>query len=119
MSAEVFAALRTQPEIGRFFREDEDKPGTPPVAVISHALWQNRFGGDAGIVNETINLNGKPHTILGVMPAGFEFPNKVDLWLPVGPFFAESSWQKRDNHPGLFGLARLKPGDVTSLFRAT
>jgi putative ABC transport system permease protein len=44
------------------------------------------------------------------MPAGFEFPNKVDLWLPVGPFFTESSWQKRDNHPGLFGLARLKPG---------
>ena len=46
MSADVFAALRTQPEIGRVFREDEDKPGAPPVAVISHALWQNRFGGD-------------------------------------------------------------------------
>jgi len=44
------------------------------------------------------------------MPAGFEFPNKVDLWVPVGPFSAESSWQKRDNHPGLFGLARLKAG---------
>ena len=110
MSADVFAALRTQPEIGRVFREDEDKPGAPPVAVISHALWQNRFGGDAGIVNRTIGLNGKPYSVLGVMPAGFEFPNKVDLWVPVGPFFAESSWQKRDNHPGLFGLARLKPG---------
>jgi len=107
MSADVFAGLRTQPEIGRVFREDEDKPGAPPVAVISHALWQNRFGGDAGIVNRTISLNGKPYTLLGVMPAGFEFPNKVDLWVPVGPFFAESSWQKRDNHPGLFGLARL------------
>src|SRR6266404_2442065 len=110
MSADVFAALRTQPQIGRVFREDEDKPGAAPVAVISRALWQNRFGGQAGIVNKTINLNGKPYTLLGVMPAGFEFPNKVDLWLPVCPFFAESSWQKRDNHPGLFGLARLKPG---------
>jgi len=110
MSADVFAALRTQPEIGRVFREDEDKPGAPPVAVISHELWQNRFGGDAGIVNKTISLNGKPYSVLGVMPAGFEFPNKVDLWVPVGPFFAESSWQKRDNHPGLFGLARLKAG---------
>src|SRR6266487_1717430 len=74
MSADVFAALRTQPEIGRVFREDEDKPGAAPVAVISHALWQSRFGGQAGIVNKTINLNGKAYTILGVMPAGFEFP---------------------------------------------
>jgi predicted permease len=110
MSADVFAALRAQPEIGRVFREDEDKPGAPPVAVISHALWQNRFGGEAGIVSRTISLDGKPYTILGVMPAGFEFPNKVDLWLPVGPFSAAPSWQMRDNHPGLFGLARLKPG---------
>src|SRR6266487_1833707 len=110
MSVDVFAALRMQPEIGRVFREDEDKPGAAPVAVISHALWQNRFGGDAGIVNKAISLNGKPYTILGVMSAGFEFPYKVDLWLPLGPFSAEASWQKRDNHPGLFGLARLKPG---------
>jgi len=110
MSADVFAALRAQPEIGRVFREDEDKRGAPPVAVISHALWQNRFGGNPAIVNKTISLDGKPYAILGVMPAGFEFPNKVDLWLPVGPFSAASSWQKRDNHPGLFGLARLKPG---------
>src|SRR5438876_6173632 len=110
MSADVFAALRTQPEIGRVLREHEDKPGATPVAVISHELWQNRFGGDAGIVNKTISLNGKPYSVLGVMPAGFEFPNKVDLWLPVGPYSAESRWQKRDNHPGLFGLARLKPG---------
>jgi putative ABC transport system permease protein len=110
MSADVFAALRTPPAIGRVFREDEDKPGAPPVAVISHALWQNRFGGQAGIVNQTINLNGKPYTLLGVMPAGFEFPDIVDLWVPVGTVTAESSWQKRDNHPGLFGLARLKPG---------
>jgi putative ABC transport system permease protein len=85
MSADVFAALRTQPEIGRVFREDEDKLGAEPVAVISHALWRDRFGGDAGIVNKAISLNGKPYSILGVMPAGFEFPNKVDLWLPVGP----------------------------------
>jgi putative ABC transport system permease protein len=118
MSADVFAALRTQPEIGRVFREDEDKPGSPPVAVISHALWQNRFGGHAGILNKTISLNGKPCTILGVMPAGFEFPNNVDVWVPVGPYAAESSWQKRDCHPGLFGLARLKAGVTLEKARA-
>src|SRR5688572_29190436 len=108
MSADVFAALRTQPQIGRVFGEEEDKPGAEPVVVISQALWQNRFGGQAGIINKTISLNGKPYTVLGVMPAGFEFPFKVDLWLPLGPFSTGSGWQKRDNHPGLFGLARLK-----------
>ncbi|MDB6038983.1 MAG: macrolide transporter ATP-binding/permease protein [Verrucomicrobiales bacterium] len=110
LSEDVFTALRTQPEIGRVFRADEDKPGAPPVAVISHTLWQNRFGGTAGILDKTISLNGKSYTVLGVMPAGFEFPNKVDLWLPMGPVSTESNWQKRDYHPGLFGLARLKPG---------
>src|SRR2546429_1334010 len=104
MSADVFAALRAEPEIGRGFREDEDKPGAAPVAVISRALWQNRFGGQAGIVNKTINLNGKPYTILGVMPAGFEFPDKVDLWLLAGPFFAASTLQQRDDHPALSRL---------------
>jgi putative ABC transport system permease protein len=118
MSADVFAALGTQPEIGRVFRADEDTPGAPPVAVISHALWRNRFGGQDGILNQTIRLNGKPYTVLGVMPAGFEFPDKVDLWVPVGPYSADSSWQKRDNHPGLFGLARFKPGITLEKARA-
>jgi putative ABC transport system permease protein len=118
MSPGVFEALRTQPEIGRVFREDEDKPGAAPVAVISHELWQNRFGCDAGIVNRTINLDGKAYTVLGIMPAGFEFPNRVDLWLPMGPFFADPSAQKRNYHPGLFGLARLKPGITLEKARA-
>jgi len=118
MSAEVFTALRTHPEIGRVFRADEDKPGATPVVVISHGLWQNRLGGEAGIINRTINLDGKAYTVLGIMPAGFEFPNKVDLWVPVGPFSAESSWQERDNHPGLWGLARLKPGVTLEQARA-
>jgi putative ABC transport system permease protein len=118
MSAEVFGVLRTQPEIGRVFREDEDKPGATPVAVISHALWQNRFGGDAGIVDKAISLDGKPYAVLGVMPAGFEFPYKVDVWVPAGPYSAYSGWQKRDYHPGLFGLARLKQGVTLEKARA-
>jgi putative ABC transport system permease protein len=110
MSAEVFEALRMPPEIGRVFQKEEDKPGAPAVAVISHSLWQNRFGGRAGVIDETIHLDGKPYSVLGVMPAGFEFPNKVDVWVPAGPYAANSGWEKRDYHPGLFGLARLKPG---------
>ncbi|HEX3989198.1 MAG TPA: ABC transporter permease, partial [Verrucomicrobiae bacterium] len=108
MSVDVFAALRTEPEVGRIFREDEDKPGGPAVALISHTLWKSRFGGDAAIVNKTISLDGKPYTVLGIMPAGFEFPSKVDIWVPVGPY--TDGLQKRNYHSGLFGLARLKPG---------
>ncbi len=118
VSADVFAALRTQPEIGQVFGEDEDKPGAPAVVVISHALWQNRFGGQAGILNKTISLDGKPYTVLGVMPAGFEFPNNIDVWAPAGPYSADPNWQKRDNHFGLFGLARLKPGVILEKARA-
>ncbi|HLH56833.1 MAG TPA: ABC transporter permease [Verrucomicrobiae bacterium] len=118
MSADVFAALRAQPEIGRVFRQDEDKPGAPPVAVISHALWRNRFGGDVGILNKSITLDTKPYSVLGVMPAGFEFPDKADVWVPAGPYSVYSGWQQRDNHPGLFGLARLKPGITLEKARA-
>ncbi|MBI2929233.1 MAG: ABC transporter permease [Verrucomicrobia bacterium] len=110
MSADVFAALRVQPAVGRVFNSGEDKPGAASVVVISHALWQNRFGADPGIVNQAITLDGRPCTVLGVMPAGFAFPSEVDVWVPVGPLSAEASWQDRGNHPGLLGLARLKPG---------
>jgi putative ABC transport system permease protein len=118
MSAEVLAALKTEAKIGRVFRKEDDKPGAEPVVVISHDLWENRFGGDAGIINKTISLNGKPYPVLGVMPAGFGFPDKADLWLPLGPFSSNIDWQKRDNHPGLFGLARLKPGVTLEMARA-
>lgn len=118
VSADVFAALRIQAEVGRVFGNDEDKPGAPPVAVISHELWRNQFGGDSGVLNRAIVLDGKPYTVVGVMPAGFEFPYKVDVWAPVGPYSADPIWQKRDNHGGLYGLARLKPGVTLEEARA-
>jgi putative ABC transport system permease protein len=118
MSAEVFAALRTPPEMGRVFGADDDRPGALPVAVISHGLWQGRLGGQSDILHHTIRLDGKPYTILGVMPAGFEFPYKADVWVPLGPYSAQASWQKRDYHPGMFGLARLKGGVTLEQARA-
>ena len=89
ISADGFAALRAQPAIGRLFDNDEDKPGAPSVAVLSHALWADRFGGDAGAVNQSITLDGRPYTVIGVMPVGFDFPSRTDLWLPVGPLSNE------------------------------
>ncbi len=119
LSADVFAALRVQAAVGRVFNQDEDKPGAQPVIVLSHGLWQSRFGGDAGIVNQAITLDGRTYTIIGVMPAGFAFPQRRDFWTPLGPFASEQpGYQLRVNHPGLLGVARLKDGVTLEQARA-
>ena len=110
MSADVFAALRVNPMLGRLYTNDEDKPGGTPVVVLSYPLWQRRFGGQAGIVNQQLTLNNKSYTVIGVMPQGFAYPSRAEIWVPVGQLSGEASWQQRGNHPGLYGTARLKPG---------
>src|ERR1044071_1853964 len=110
MSADAFAALRMNPLLGRLYTNDEDKPGATPVTILSYDLWQRRFGGQTSIVNQQITLNGKSYTVIGVMPDGFKFPSRAEMWVPVGQLSGEASWQQRGNHPGLYGVARLKPG---------
>ena len=110
VSADLFAALRANPAMGRLFTNDEDKPGGTPVVLLSHPLWQRRFGGQANILNQQLMLNNKSYTVIGIMPEGFQFPTRVEMWVPVGQLSGEASWQSRGNHPGLYGVARLKPG---------
>jgi putative ABC transport system permease protein len=111
VSADVFAALKVTAASGRVFTNDEDKPGAAPVAILSHALWQRRFGGDPGIIDQTLTLNGQSFTVIGIMPPDFQFPGRgIDLWTPAGQAAANPGWQQRGNHPGLAGIARLKPG---------
>ena len=117
-SAEVLAALKVPPQLGRWYSPDEDKPGAGPGALISHALWQGRFGGDSGIVGRAVVLDGRAHTVVGVMPAAIAFPDAVDLWVPVGPATAQPGWQDRGNHPGIYGVARLRPGATLEAARA-
>jgi putative ABC transport system permease protein len=109
-SADMFAALRVNPALGRLFTNDEDKPGGTPVVLLSYPLWQRRFGGQANILNQPLTLNGKSYTVIGIMPDDFQFPSRVEIWVPVGQLSGEASWQQRGNHPGLYGVARLKPG---------
>ncbi len=83
ISAELLDALGVQPLLGRRFRPEENEGGRDQVVLLGHALWQRRYGGDPSIVGQTITANGKPYTVIGVMPAGFEFPNKrYQLWIP-------------------------------------
>src|SRR4030095_1942181 len=110
VSADVFSALRVNAALGRVFTNDEDKPGGTPVVVLSHGLWQRRFGGQASILNQSLTLNGKSYQVIGVMPQGFAYPSRVEMWVPVGQLSNQPSWQQRGNHPGLYGVARMKPG---------
>ena len=84
VSANLFELLRVAPESGRLFSVAEDLPGGPQVALLSAALHQSRFGGDAGLVGRTVPINGVATEILGIMPPGFSFPNPdTRLWLPL------------------------------------
>jgi putative ABC transport system permease protein len=107
VSWDMFELLRVAPARGTGFNADQDKPGANNVIVLSHGMWQRRFGGDPGIVGRTISLSGTPVTILGVMPAGFYFPNRTaEFWRPVALNPANAS---RGGH-FLGVVARMKPG---------
>jgi putative ABC transport system permease protein len=73
-------------------------------------LWQRRFGGQTSILNQPITLNNKSYTVVGIMPESYLYPSRVEMWVPVGQLSDQPSWQSRGNHPGLYGVARLKPG---------
>ncbi len=105
----LFAMLDVQPLLGRAFQAGDDQPGAALVVVLSHRLWQRRFGGDAGVVGQTLTLNGEGHTVIGVMPAGFEFPlfwaTKAELWAPL-----HLANRANSHAQSLRIFGRLKPG---------
>lgn len=118
VTASLFRTLRVQAAQGRVFTDEEDKPGGPPVVVLSHGLWQRRFGGDPQVIGKTLSFNDRGYTVIGVMPQGFRFPSRVEMWVPVGQLSDQPSWKQRGNHPGLYGVARLKPGATVEQARA-
>jgi putative ABC transport system permease protein len=120
VSGSYFDVLGLRPAAGRFFLRDEDAtPGTHPVAVLSHNLWQSRFGSDAGVVNRTVRLNGQSFTVVGIAPPQFKglsiLDMPPDLWIPAamhrallkGPM-ADAT--ERRNALVFSGVARLAPG---------
>lgn len=107
VTANFFDVLGVQPVIGRVFTPVEDK-AKEQVVLLSHGLWQRRFGGDKSIVGRSILLNNTQTKVLGVMPKGFFFREKnVDYWTPT--YFTPERWAQRGNH-FLNVVARLKPG---------
>ncbi|HKQ79008.1 MAG TPA: ABC transporter permease [Blastocatellia bacterium] len=114
-----FATLGVSPQLGRTFTPDEDRPGAQRVVVLSHSLWQRRFGGDPQIAGQKITLNGNPYLIVGVMPPGFMHPLPamrlpVEVWAPLGLDPAKTG--RRSDFLGV--VARLNPGFVIEQARA-
>jgi predicted permease len=81
VTADLFPLLGVAPILGRGFQEGEDTPGAEPVMVIGFRMWQDRYGGDPGVLGETLWANGEQMTVIGVMPEGFEFPMQEQVWL--------------------------------------
>lgn len=108
VSANLFELLGVQPLKGRWFLPDEDRPGANQVVILSHRLWQRRFGSEENIVGKTLTLNGRSFTVVGVMPRQFEFPSREDqLWVPIA--FTPEEGNRRTSHY-LEVIARTKPG---------
>src|SRR5262245_19788389 len=82
--ADFFSVLGASPILGRTFLPDDEKPGAADVVVLSYSLWNRRFGSDPNIVGKSITLSGSPHTVVGVMPRGFNHPaGIIQLWTPL------------------------------------
>ena len=112
VTASFFSTLGIQPQIGRFFSEDEDKVGAPSVMVISDALWRRYFNADPAVIGRAINFNGASWTVVGVLPANFDFYGRSnennDVFLPlVGTYGNESFIHDRGSHPCQV-IARLR-----------
>jgi len=110
ISAELFSTLGISPLQGRAFRPDEDRPGAAPIAIISFALWQRDFGGARGTIGRTFVYEGKPYTIVGIAPAGFQLDGEADVFTPLQQ---EQSTDPRMQNRGahfLRAVARLRPG---------
>ena len=108
VSGNYFAVLGVQPRLGRAFTMDEDAAGAGQVVVLSDALWRRRFGGDPAIVGRAIELNGRPHTVVGIAPSSMRLPSaQTELWTPLA--MSEEARGNRGNH-SMRVVARLAAG---------
>ena len=106
VSHELFPLLGKSPQLGRGFTADDDRPGAEPVVLIGDDLWKRRYNSDPSIVGRAIQVNSRPHTVVGVMPPKFKFPENQYLWLPLAEFAVSQQRGAR----GLQVFGRLRDG---------
>jgi putative ABC transport system permease protein len=109
VTGRFFSVLGVRPLLGRTLEPADDQVGAPRVAVLSHRLWLERFAADPQVIGEILALTGEGHTVVGVMPEGFEFPKGVDLWLPLSSTMGARTAEDR-GAVFLQAVGRLKAG---------
>lgn len=105
VTPEFFSVFKVEPELGRTFTSDEGKAGNNHVVVISDRLWRGRFGADVNVLRRSLRLEGEPYSIMGVMPASFDFPRGQDLWVPMEVLAPQEPWHTANSVVG-----RLRKG---------
>ena len=108
VTANLFPLLGVAPVLGRPLSPDDDREGAPPAVLLSHALWQSRYGSSPSVVGRTIAIDGIPSTIVGVMPAGFEFPARAAAWMALTPMLG--AFRTERGVHAMLAVARLADG---------
>jgi putative ABC transport system permease protein len=114
VTANMLAVLRVAPALGRAFTAADDEPGATPVAIVTDAYWRGQLSADPNVLGGTLRLDGAQYTIVGVMPAGFEFPRfnfprPHELFVAMGPAI-DAGLRDRGNHQGFSAIGRLGSG---------
>jgi putative ABC transport system permease protein len=112
ISGNGFGILGEHPILGRDFRDDDDRPGAPAVAMLGYGLWHTRYGGEPGIGGRTIRVNGAPATVVGIMAHGFKFPSYSQLWQPLASMPRIASERRTARSLVVFG--RIADGSTIS-----
>jgi putative ABC transport system permease protein len=119
-TAGLFATLGLRPILGRAFTPEEDRPGAERVVLLSEGLWTRRFARDPGVVGRSLTLNDEPYTVVGVLPGTLHGSfRQTEIWASLGRFEDRIGGPaNRGNHPGIYVLARMKPGVTVEQARA-
>ncbi len=117
VSGTFFDLLGTVPQLGRAIRPEDDQTSSAPVVVISHDLWTRQFGADRAIIGRKLQLDGRPHEVVGVMPSSFNYPQGTAIWKAIAPVLGPGVPNGNGGNPNpmrnvgvLFMVGRLQPG---------